>query len=227
MLGIIFFRADHIFDEGTSTAAIFDEIAKPIVDATLKGFNGTIFAYGQTSSGKFRNNEIDSIFLPYYRSPHYTGKTHTMLGDDTGPGIMQLAIRELFHDIEKSQNQQFLLRVGYIEIYNEKVYDLLDKTNVDLKIQENARCEVTVNHREVIVSSEENIMSQLQIGNKQRKVACTAMNDRSSRSHTIFRLVSIGPVFVFKYLSDTSTNFKTCFVVEYHLSTRTYCLTIL
>lgn len=67
---------------------MFNTIAKPIVDATLKGFNGTIFAYGQTSSGK----------------------THTMCGEDNQPGIMMMAVREIFNEIETTRDRQFLLR---------------------------------------------------------------------------------------------------------------------
>lgn len=118
-----------------------------------------------------------------------------MLGDEQHPGIMVLAIREIFKEIESSQNQQFLLRIGYIEIYNEKLYDLLDTSNTDLKIQEKSRGEVTVNHREVIVSNEAIIMQQLQAGNKERKTGGTNMNERSSRSHTIFRIVRRFDVF--------------------------------
>lgn len=128
-----------------------------------------------------------------------------MLGDDQNPGIMVLAIRELFKEIESSQNHQFLMRIGYIEIYNEKLYDLLDTTNTDLKIQERLRGEVTVNHREVVVIDEASIMQQLHLGNKERKTAATKMNERSSRSHTIFRIVSRILFVIQMYLYSSSS----------------------
>lgn len=139
-----------------------------------------------------------------------------MCGDVNEPGITMLAIREIFKVIESSVDRQFLIRfdvacsnlfvnsssepcffffcirVSYIEIYNEKIYDLLDKTNTDLKIQEKTRGECSVSSNEFIVSSEESIMDLLLRGNKERKTAGTKMNERSSRSHTLFRLVCIG-----------------------------------
>lgn len=81
-------------------------------------------------------------------------------------------------------------RVSYIEIYNERVYDLLDKRN-ELKIQETGNGDTSVNSVEKIVNSEQIIMELLSQGNKERKVAETKMNVQSSRSHTIFSIVSV------------------------------------
>lgn len=83
-----------------------------------------------------------------------------------------------------------LRSVSYIEIFNEKLYDLLDTANVDLKIVERTRGEVTVVCKECIVRNEQIVMECIQQGNKERKTASTKMNERSSRSHTIFRIVS-------------------------------------
>lgn len=80
-------------------------------------------------------------------------------------------------------------RVSYIEIYNERVFDLLDKRN-ELKIQESGSGDTTVNSVEKIVNSEQMIMDLLSQGNKERRVAETKMNVQSSRSHTIFSIVS-------------------------------------
>lgn len=87
--------------------------------------------------------------------------------------------------------QSFLCqrRVSYIEIYNERVYDLLDKRN-ELKIQETGNGDTSVNSVEKIVNSEQMILDLLSQGNKERKVAETKMNVHSSRSHTIFSIVS-------------------------------------
>lgn len=81
-------------------------------------------------------------------------------------------------------------RVTYIEIYNEKVYDLLSKRN-ELKIQETGPGELKIGCEEHIVTSEKEIMDLVNDGNNLRKVAETAMNVQSSRSHTIFSIVSI------------------------------------
>lgn len=179
---------DHIFDELVSTQEVFDVVGKPIVDQAVRGFNGTIFAYGQTASGK----------------------THTMMGDKNNPGVMVLAAKEIFKMIAQSVDRYFLLRVGYIELYNERIYDLLaptDKDNkqVELKIHESTNGEVNVNCVEHIIKSEEEIVGYLNNGNQKRKIGETNLNERSSRSHSIFRIVSIFRLGVFEvYLKGTS-----------------------
>ena len=79
--------------------------------------------------------------------------------------------------------------MGYIEIYNEKINDLLDKKNVDLKIHETSSGNVTVNCKEYVTNTVEQIIEYMQLGNKTKRIGETNMNDRSSRSHTIFRIV--------------------------------------
>ena len=98
---------------------VYDIAAKPIIDSVLEGFNGTIFAYGQTSSGK----------------------THTMTGpsiDDVEmQGIVPRMVRNVFHRIETAEEAiVFEVKVSMIEIYNEKVRDLLDPTKGDLQVRQ-------------------------------------------------------------------------------------------
>ena len=93
-----------MFKPDTTTANVFDKMGKPIIDSALEGYNGTIFAYGQTSSGK----------------------THTLMGDTNDPGIIILAIHEVFDHIHNSPDIEFLVRVSYVEIYNENIKDLFD-----------------------------------------------------------------------------------------------------
>ncbi|XP_017859392.1 PREDICTED: kinesin-like protein KIN-7I isoform X1 [Drosophila arizonae] len=157
---------DYVFDQDTNNQIVFDCMAKHIIEACMKGFNGTIFAYGQTSSGK----------------------TYTMMGDEQNPGVMVLAAKEIFKQIARHNDRDFLLRVGYIEIYNEKIYDLLNKKNQDLKIHESNGM-VHVNCEECIITSEEDLLQFLCMGNKERTVGETNMNERSSRSHAIFRII--------------------------------------
>jgi centromeric protein E len=90
---------------------------------------------------------------------------------------------------------RFISRVAYIEIYNEKVYDLFSDKNDDLKIHENINGDVYVQSKEFICKSQDQILKHFDDGSKARKVAETNMNDRSSRSHTIFRIVSESNVF--------------------------------
>ncbi|KAH8391378.1 hypothetical protein KR200_010457 [Drosophila serrata] len=158
---------DYVFDEGAGNQEVFDRMAQHIVRACMQGFNGTIFAYGQTSSGK----------------------TYTMMGDGQNPGVMVLAAKEIFQQIANETERDFLLRVGYIEIYNEKIYDLLNKKNQDLKIHEAGNGIVNVNCEECIITSEDDLLRLLSLGNKERTVGETNMNERSSRSHAIFRII--------------------------------------
>ncbi|KAK8770437.1 hypothetical protein V5799_013098, partial [Amblyomma americanum] len=83
----------------------------------MQGFNGTIFAFGQTSSGK----------------------THTMMGTTSQPGLIPLAINAIFNIIENVPEREYLIRISYIEIYNENIMDLLDTTcGKNLQIRDNA-----------------------------------------------------------------------------------------
>uniref|UniRef100_A0A4Y0B5U8 Kinesin motor domain-containing protein n=2 Tax=Anopheles funestus TaxID=62324 RepID=A0A4Y0B5U8_ANOFN len=160
------FVFDHIFDETVSTRQLFDTVCRPVILSALNGINGTIFAYGQTSSGK----------------------TYTMIGNDREPGVVPLTASEIFEQIKKIKERQFLIRVGFIEIYNEKIHDLLNTANTNLKIVENQCGDVSVNSKECITNCAEQIIQHVEDGNKARKIGETNMNERSSRSHTIFRI---------------------------------------
>lgn len=136
--------------------------------STLAGVNGTIFAYGQTSSGK----------------------THTMQGDSTHPGVIPLAIKDVFDNIGTTPDREFLLRMSYLEIYNEMIRDLLTPEHDNLKIHETVDRKIYVgNLTEEIVTNADDVFQLLAKGEGNRHVGVTNMNERSSRSHTIFRMV--------------------------------------
>ncbi|XP_070156906.1 kinesin-related protein 4 [Polyergus mexicanus] len=159
------FQFDHIFDTNASNNDVFNNIVRPIVDAAVSGFNGTVFAYGQTSSGK----------------------TYTMMGTPEELGIIPLAVEYMFDAIANTSGREFLLRVSYLEIYNEKVNDLLSKSS-DLKIHEDISGQVFVKCKEEVTNCPEKVLSLMNKGNKHRRIGETNMNERSSRSHTIFRI---------------------------------------
>ncbi|CAH2018840.1 unnamed protein product [Acanthoscelides obtectus] len=125
------------------------------------------FAYGQTSSGK----------------------THTILGNETDPGLFQLVSNQLFQHVADQVDKRYLIRCSYIEIYNEKINDLLDKSNQGLTIREDIKGNVLLDAREPVVDNVDKVMENMMQGNKIRRVAATRMNERSSRSHTIFRII--------------------------------------
>lgn len=113
-----------------------------------------------------------------------------MMGTEDNPGVVPLAIDEIFRQIETMPQREFLIRVGYIEIYNEKIYDLLEPEKTELtKIRENNPGEVSVQQTEVISSTAQSILETYAKGNASRRVGETGMNDQSSRSHSIFRIV--------------------------------------
>lgn len=137
----------------------------------------TIFAYGQTSSGKTftmqGSGSLDSI-------------SHLNIDG----GIVHMAACDIFQHIEASTDRVFLVRVSFIEIYNEEVRDLLVSGGDDntLSVREDPRRGVFVNSNETIVTGLDSLLSVLFAGEKNRSVASTGMNERSSRSHTIFRI---------------------------------------
>ena len=161
------FSYDNVFDKKASTTQIFDKVGRAIVSGTLDGVNGTIFAYGQTSSGK----------------------TYTMLGDKGAPGILGQAAEQIFQRVEAQRGErEFLVRVSYIEIYNENVRDLLDPKAGIIKVREDRVKGVYVASKEMVVNGMKDIQQAVDIGSQNRHVGVTQMNAHSSRSHTIFRV---------------------------------------
>ncbi len=160
---------NHVFGTETQNYQIFESVVQPLIDSAMDGFNVTVLAYGQTASGK----------------------TYTMMGSQKELGIVQLAVDRIFDIIEKNPERAFLLRCSYIEIYNETISDLLSPTpHQKLKVQELAEGHVQVQHlTETNVNVPEAVLKLMNQGNKQRKVGGTSMNERSSRSHTIFRII--------------------------------------
>ncbi|XP_043477784.1 kinesin-like protein KIF3A isoform X1 [Leptopilina heterotoma] len=166
------FSFDAVFDTNTSQVDIYNETARPIVDKVLQGYNGTIFAYGQTG----------------------TGKTYTMSGAKTSPqlrGIIPNTFAHIFGHIAKAdENQKFLVRATYLEIYNEEVRDLLGKDqNTRLEVKERPDIGVFVKDLSgYVVNNADDLDRIMTLGNKNRVVGATAMNVSSSRSHAIFSI---------------------------------------
>ncbi|CAK9143588.1 unnamed protein product [Ilex paraguariensis] len=159
---------DHVFDQDCSNGRVYELLTKDIIRAAVEGFNGTAFAYGQTSSGK----------------------TFTMNGSENDPGIIHRAVKDIFCEIQMTTDREFLIRVSYMEIYNEEINDLFSVENQKLQIHESLERGVFVaGLREEIVSSAEQVLKLIQLGEVNRHFGETNMNVRSSRSHTIFRMV--------------------------------------
>ena len=116
-------------------------------------------------------------------------KTYTMKGDAEHPGLIPLAMRHVFAAVLHRLSERWLLRVSYLEIYNERVRDLLHPGVDDLKVHVSRERGVHVEPREEVVRSVEEVLALLEEGERHRHYGQTLMNDFSSRSHTIFRLV--------------------------------------
>ncbi|OII73085.1 kinesin heavy chain [Cryptosporidium ubiquitum] len=175
---------DYVFDEKSTNRLIYDKLIKDAIKTCLSGINVTIFAYGQTSSGK----------------------THTMYGDNKGSydGIIPLSINEIFNLAYTNSNQSIKtsnnITVSYLEVYNEKLFDLLaPQSNLNNNSNDNNSRKVKVvdgvdgavdfiNLTSKNVSSPEDVHVIIKTGLKSRRVAETSMNERSSRSHTILRI---------------------------------------
>ncbi|KAL1833754.1 hypothetical protein ACET3Z_003405 [Daucus carota] len=158
---------DRVFGPNTATQDVYDVAAKAVIKNAMEGINGTVFAYGVTSSGK----------------------THTMHGDQNSPGIVPLAIKDVFTMIQDTPGREFLLRVSYLEIYNEVINDLLDPTGQNLRVREDAQGTYVEGIKEEVVLSPGHALSFLAAGEEHRHVGSNNFNLFSSRSHTIFTLM--------------------------------------
>ncbi|XP_023608181.1 kinesin heavy chain [Myotis lucifugus] len=160
---------DRVLPPSTTQEQVYSACAKQIVKDVLEGYNGTIFAYGQTSSGK----------------------THTMEGKLHDPQLMGI-IPRIAHDIfdhiySMDENLEFHIKVSYFEIYLDKIRDLLDVSKTNLAVHEDKnRVPYVKGCTERFVSSPEEVMDVIDEGKANRHVAVTNMNEHSSRSHSIF-----------------------------------------
>ncbi|KAK6972865.1 Kinesin-like protein kif3b [Biomphalaria glabrata] len=163
------FTFDSVYDWNSKQRDLYDETFYALVDSVLQGFNGTIFAYGQTG----------------------TGKTHTMQGLKTSReewGVIPNSFEQIFQHISQSQNQQYLVRASYLEIYQEEIRDLLSKDQTKrLELKERTDTGVYVKDLSSFVTkSVKEIEHVMNVGNNNRSVGATNMNLHSSRSHAIF-----------------------------------------
>ncbi|KAM9321236.1 kinesin heavy chain [Gastrophryne carolinensis] len=160
---------DRVFPPNTTQEQVYHACAMQIVKDVLAGYNGTIFAYGQTASGK----------------------THTMEGKLHDPqlmGIIPRIARDIFNHIySMDENLEFHIKVSYFEIYLDKIRDLLDVSKTNLSVHEDKnRVPYVKGCTERFVSSAEEILDVIDEGKSNRHVAVTNMNEHSSRSHSIF-----------------------------------------
>ncbi|WFD43535.1 hypothetical protein MPSI1_002197 [Malassezia psittaci] len=178
------FRFDHLVLENEKTESLYEESVLPVVRSAMEGYNGTVFAYGQTGSGK----------------------TYTMSGTPDEPGVIPCAVHDIFEMIRETPERAFLLRVSFLEIYNETLKDLLamdSSTSSNMRsstsaariptaqapriIEERGRVSLVGLHEEVVTTPGE-VLDLLRRGEAARHVGATDWNTRSSRSHSVFQI---------------------------------------
>ncbi|XP_009946292.1 PREDICTED: kinesin-like protein KIF14 [Leptosomus discolor] len=171
-----FWSFDKCHPNFASQAMIYKTLAVPLLERAFEGYNTCLFAYGQTGSGK----------------------SYTMMGFGEDRGIIPRLCEDLFTQVAQMDEQQVLyhLEMSFFEVYNEKIHDLLvfkaesGQKKQPLRVREHPVLGPYVEGLTVnVVSSYSDIQSWLELGNKQRATAATVMNDKSSRSHSVFTLV--------------------------------------
>lgn len=158
------FKVDQVYGSQADQTLIFEKVALPLFDEFMSGFNVTILAYGQTS----------------------TGKTYTMCGstdNSDNAGIIPRILTHLFHTLE----DDYVVKCSFLELYNEELRDLLGD-DVKLRMHESNKNVVVQNLHEEHVTRRQDGFRLLERGLLKRKTASTKLNDVSSRSHTIFTI---------------------------------------
>lgn len=169
---------DNVFASKDDNSKVYDSCARRLVRRVMEGFHGTVFAYGMTG----------------------TGKTFSMQGTGSSPGVIPRAVQDIFSYIRETPHREFLLRVSYLEIYNEEIRDLLmpvlpetgpgaTKTE-KIKLREDSKGNVYATPlKEEIVQSTNQLLQVIAKGDKSRRTAATQFNSLSSRSHAIVQVV--------------------------------------
>lgn len=168
---VLNFSFDHVFGETAGQRQVYEVTARDTVQDMLDGYNGTIFAYGQTGAGK-----------TFTMTSNLDGSPETR-------GIIPRACAQLFSHIEQdTSGTEYTIKCSFLEIYKETLRDLLDpKSLTKLKIRETPARGVWVEGlTEAFVASQHDIISLLQLGEQSRATASTNMNAVSSRSHSLF-----------------------------------------
>ncbi|GLU16082.1 hypothetical protein SLE2022_325320 [Rubroshorea leprosula] len=186
------FTFDYVYGgAGLPSSRVYDDSVAPLVDALLRGYNATVLAYGQTGSGK-----------TYTMGTNYTG-------EGSNGGIIPKVMESIFERVEATKDStEFLIRVSFIEIFKEEVFDLLDPNSTALSKAEGASLvkpaapgRVPIQIRETVnggitlagvteaeVRTKEEMASYLSRGSLSRATGSTNMNSQSSRSHAIFTI---------------------------------------
>lgn len=176
------YEFDNVFGPNQNNSQVYESCAKRLVRRVMEGYHGTVFAYGMTG----------------------TGKTFSMQGITSSPGVIPLAINDIFSFIRETPDREFLLRVSYLEIYNERIHDLLASQpggagfipldqqikGEEIKLREDSKRGVYATPlKEEIVQSPHQLLKTIARGDLARRTGSTQFNARSSRSHAVVQIV--------------------------------------
>ncbi|XP_036928363.1 kinesin-like protein KIF6 isoform X2 [Acanthopagrus latus] len=170
------FRFQKVFDQAVKQEEIFENIARPVADSILDGYNGTIFAYGQTGSGK--------TFTITGGAERYSDR-----------GIIPRTLSYLYERISQGSSMVYTTHISYLEIYNEIGYDLLDSCHEASRLEDLPKVMIMEDPDQNIhlknlslqySANEEEALNLLFLGDTNRMIAETPMNQASTRSHCIF-----------------------------------------
>ena len=200
----ISYQFDYIADENSNQNEIFEHCAKKICDYSLEGYNGTIFAYGQTGSGKtytlfgpkysFNNinkiNNYEEDISMNDINANCNNKTSSNINlDDESIGLLPRIIYYLFNNTNNNNsNNSYTFRISYLEIYQESLSDLLNPESKNLTIRDVKGKIIVDGLRTFLLNSPEEGLKYVTQGTKLRRIACTKMNEESSRSHAIISI---------------------------------------
>ncbi|XP_012231928.1 kinesin-like protein Klp61F [Linepithema humile] len=176
------FTFDRVFDPSSTQVDIYNTVMSPLLKEIIAGYNCTVFAYGQTNTGKTYTMEGDRLNDP---NLHWQS--------DTSAGMIPRCLSHLFDEL-LSKNQNYIIKVNYLELYNEELFDLLSKNDdvstSRLILYEDSKKGVLTIHglEEVIVRDKYEAYEILRRNSERRQTATTLLNVNSSRSHTVFSI---------------------------------------
>nr|XP_033329936.1 kinesin-like protein Klp61F [Megalopta genalis] len=175
------FKFDHVFGPFSKQIDVYTAVVSPLLEQVLAGYNCTVFAYGQTGTGKtFTMEGINTDPTLHWRS-------------DSSAGMIPRSLSHLFDELQLLEAQEYTIRVSFLELYNEDLFDLLSATDDGSKIklyEDTSKKGAIIIHglEEITIHSKSEVYKILEKGLEKRQTAATLMNAQSSRSHTVFSI---------------------------------------
>lgn len=177
------FTFDGVFGPSSTQLDVYSTVISPLLKEIIAGYSCTVFAYGQTGTGKtytMEGGHVDNLNLHWQ--------------SDTSAGMIPRCLSHLFDELQLLENQQYTVRVNFLELYNEELFDLLIDDNdasSKIKLYEDVTKKGSViihGLEEITVHSKAEIYKILEKGSVRRRTAATMLNSNSSRSHTVFSI---------------------------------------